>query len=89
MSTELNKSGKEEIDLRRIEVVDRASAEIMRRLSGGEKMRLACQMGDRLRRMVRRQVEREHPEWTEEQVRRELARRAGHGSAELAVGVED
>ena len=63
------------IDPRRIEVIDRKTAEIMRRLSGTEKIRLACALGDGLRRMIRYHITQTHPDWTENQVRRELARR--------------
>ena len=69
------------IDPRRIEVIDRQSAAIMARLSGMKKIQLACQMGDDIRATIRRFLIKEHPGWTETQLREEMLRRAGHGKS--------
>jgi hypothetical protein len=58
-----------------IEVMDRASAQIMRRLAGPEKIRLACTLGDGLRHMMAHYVPTQHPDWTLEQIRAEVASR--------------
>ena len=64
-----------------IEVVDQASAVIMRRLSGTEKIRLACTLGDGLREMMGHFVQTQHPTWSAEQVGAEVARRVARDRA--------
>ena len=64
----------------RMEVIDRLSAEYMKRLTGMERVRLVCALGDSLRKMVKDHLRREHPDWTERELSFELLRRAGHGS---------
>ncbi|HVT81152.1 MAG TPA: hypothetical protein VHM90_10890 [Phycisphaerae bacterium] len=66
--------------IERMEVIDDKSAEFMRRLTGEQRVQLACRLEDSLRQMVRRRIRDEHPDWTEPQIRRELARRQGFGS---------
>lgn len=69
-----------------MDVIDRASAELMGRLPGMERVRLACALGDSLRRMVKHHLRTKHPDWTQEQILRELLRRAG---AEAPARCED
>ena len=64
----------------RMEVIDRLSAKRMKQLPGMERVRLACALGDSLRRMVKHHLRQKHPTWTEEQICLELLRRDGHGS---------
>ena len=66
--------------IQRMEVIDRKSAEFMRRLTGEQRLRMACKLEDGLRRMVKHAIRTQHPDWTDMQVLRELARRAGYGS---------
>jgi hypothetical protein len=68
-----------QFDPRRIEVVDRVSAQIMSRMTGVRRIQLACQLGDSARHMVRAHLMQKHPDWSEEQLREEMIRRAGNG----------
>jgi hypothetical protein len=78
MMARMNKDPRNK-DLPRFDIIDRKSAEFMRRLSGVERIRLACALGDGLRRMVRHHLETQHPDWSDEQIRQEMMRRAGYG----------
>lgn len=47
----------------------------VRRLSGAERVVLACEMSDLVRELACASLRREHPEWTRREVVAELARR--------------
>jgi hypothetical protein len=66
---------KRPIDPRRIEVVDHAVADILRKMQPYETTALTAQAFESARELAAAQVMRTHPDWTEEQVRREVARR--------------
>ena len=67
-------------DPRRIEVVDPDMAEILRAKTGAERFQIACRMFDDARRMLTHHLGAEHPDWDEEQVQREVARRISYGN---------
>jgi hypothetical protein len=50
--------------------------EILRAMSGEQRMTLAYEMSMFVRELMREGIQRDHPEWTEAQIRRELLRRA-------------
>jgi hypothetical protein len=50
--------------------------DILRRMPPAERLRLACEMSDLARDLCRARIRQDHPEWTEEQVVRELVRAA-------------
>jgi hypothetical protein len=68
------------LDPRQIEVMDDAMADVYRKKSIGDRLRIANQMYLFARRMIRTQVATGHPEWSEAQVTRETARRISNGS---------
>ena len=68
------------LDPRRIEVVDRASAEVLQRMTGGQRVVAACRLFSSARAMLRQQLAGAHREWSPEQVERELARRVAGGT---------
>ncbi len=63
-----------------VEVIDDASFEILRHKSGAEKLRIAFGMFSWARRMLISHLRAEHPDWTDDQVNREAARRLSHGA---------
>lgn len=50
--------------------------EIVRAMSGEQRMTLAYEMSMVVRELMKEGIRRDHPDWTEEQVARELLRRA-------------
>lgn len=66
---------KRPIDPRRIEVMDHAVADVLRKMQPFERLALAADAFETARQMVRAQVMRTHPEWSEEQIKREVVRR--------------
>jgi hypothetical protein len=68
------------MDLDRIEVVDEEMARILRGKTGAERLAIASGMYASARRMLLSHLAAEHPDWSEEQVTREAARRLSHGA---------
>jgi hypothetical protein len=68
------------IDPSRIEVVDDEMARILRGKTGAERLAIASGMYESARRMLLSHLAAEHPDWSEEQVTREAARRLSHGA---------
>jgi hypothetical protein len=50
--------------------------EILRAMSGEQRMMLAYEMSMFVRELMKEGIRRDHPEWTEAQIARELLRRA-------------
>jgi len=67
------------IDPSRIEVVDDDMARILRGKTGAERLAIASGMYASARRMLLSHLAAEHPDWSEEQVMREAARRLSLG----------
>lgn len=55
---------------------DQLQLDIQRRMTGAQRLRLAFEMSDLARGLCRARIEQEHPEWSDEQVIRELVRSA-------------
>ena len=70
-----NDAMKRPIDPRRIEVVDHDVAAILRKMQPHECVALTAQAFETARELATAQVMRAYPDWTQEQVRREVARR--------------
>lgn len=68
------------LDRGQIEVMDDAMAEVLRAKSGAERLMIASRMFVSARRTILHLLRTEHPDWTEEQVCREAARRLSHGA---------
>ncbi len=64
----------------RVEVVDEVMAEVLRRKTPAERLAIAFGMWESAREMLTSHLKSSHPEWSEEEVRREVARRFSHGT---------
>jgi hypothetical protein len=53
---------------------DRLQLDIQRRLTGAERLRLEFEMSDLARELCRARLRQQHPDWTDEQVTREIVR---------------
>ena len=62
------------------EIPDDAMAALLRAKSGTERLRMAFGMWRTARLIVTAGVRDQHPEWTDAQVGREVARRMSHGT---------
>lgn len=65
-------------DPRRIEIIDDEMAEILRAKTGAERLRIAFGMWESARRMLRSMLAADHPDWSEEEIFQEVARRLAH-----------
>ncbi len=65
-----------------VELLDERVVEILRQKTPQERLAIAFGMFDTARLMVRGVVRQEHPEWSEDEVLRESARRLSHGATE-------
>ncbi len=61
------------------EVLDDQMAEILRRKSEADRLRIAGRMWRSARVILRGAIQTEHPDWDAERVNREIARRISHG----------
>ena len=69
-----------QLDSRRIEVIDDEMAKILRAKSGTERLQIGFGMFESARRMLTSMLAADHPDWDEERVRQEVARRLAHDS---------
>ena len=67
------------LDPRNVEIVDEEVARILRTKTGAERLRIAFGMYTSARRMLTSMLKSDHPDWSEEQIRREVGRRLSHG----------
>lgn len=63
-----------------IEVIDDAMARVYASKTGAERLAIASGMFASARRMLLSHLRTEHPDWTDEQVRCETAKRLSHGA---------
>jgi hypothetical protein len=68
------------LDSGQIEVVDDEIAKVLRLKSGAERLRIASRIFSSARRMLIAHLQAEHPDWSQQQVAREAARRLSHGA---------
>ncbi len=68
------------LDAGQIEVMDEQMAEIHRGMTGAQRLAIANDMFDSARRMLLSHLRATHPDWSEEQILREAARRLSHGA---------
>lgn len=64
----------------RIEIVDHEMARILRAKTGAERLKIASDMFASARRMIVSHLASQHPDWTEDQIQQETARRISHGA---------
>lgn len=65
-----------------VEIIHPIVVESLRKMSPAERLNQAFAMWESARDMVRGVLRQEHPDWTEEQILREAARRLSHGATE-------
>ena len=65
---------------RNIEVIDDATAAMLRRKTGAERLQIASRMYAGARQMLLSHLRQLHPDWSEDRVTREAARRLSHGA---------
>lgn len=68
------------LDPRQIEVVDDRMAEVLRAKTGAERLAIAFGLYSSARRMLISALRAEHPDWDEERINAEAARRLSHGA---------
>jgi Rv0078B-related antitoxin len=68
------------IDPRNIEVVDDDMAEVFRSMTGAQRLKIANDMFESARRMIASDLASEHPDWDEQRIQEETARRLSHGA---------
>jgi hypothetical protein len=68
------------LDPGQIEVVDDAMAEILRRKTPAERIRIGFMLWTSARNMLRTHLKRTHPEWSAEIVEKEVIKRLSHGT---------
>jgi hypothetical protein len=66
--------------MRKIEILDDQMAELLRSKTEAERFAMIDKFWRFARQLVQAMIVHEHPDWTEEQVRREVARRMSHGA---------
>lgn len=64
----------------RIEVVDDAMADVLRGMTGAQRLRVGFGLFSSARRMLLCHLRHEHPDWSEQQINLEAARRLSHGA---------
>ena len=62
------------------EMVSDQMAQVLRRKTGAERLRIASGMFSSARRMIISMLRTEHPDWGMRQVNKEAARRLSHGA---------
>ena len=65
---------------RGVEVVDEAMAQVLRDKTEAERLAIANGLWVYARDLLRSVLRQEHPDWTDEQIQREVARRLSHGA---------
>ena len=63
-----------------IEVIDDQSAELLRRLKPEERLEMAFGIWRSAREIITSILATQHPDWTEDEVATEVARRLSHGA---------
>ena len=66
---------KRTIDVRRIEVLDEAIVEVLRAKTLAERVAMVFEAERTMRLMLETQIRSGHPDWSDDQVTREIARR--------------
>ncbi|WP_339731550.1 hypothetical protein [uncultured Gimesia sp.] len=61
-----------------VEVIDQALVDVLRKQTPQERLQIAADMWETARVMLRGAIAQEHPEWNEETLNHEVARRICH-----------
>lgn len=70
-------------DPSRIERLDPEMVRILRSKTAAEKLQMVSDMFEAARRMLQASIAARHPEWSDEQVHKEVVRRLSHGEITL------
>lgn len=62
-----------------VEVMDEMMVDILRKKTAEERLKIAFGMWESARVIIRGAICQEHPEWNEDAINREIARRLSHG----------
>lgn len=68
------------LDKGQIEAVDDFMADILRDKTAAERIRIGFDLWTSTRNMLLVHLRKTHPDWTEERVKQEVARRLSHGA---------
>ncbi len=68
------------VDSRNLEVVDDDMAEVFRSMTGAQRLKIANDLFESARRMISSHLTAEHPDWDEQRIQEETARRLSHGT---------
>ena len=67
------------IDPRNIEALDEEMAAVFRAMTGAQRLKIASDMFSAARRMILSHLASEHPDWDDQRLMEETARRLSHG----------
>ena len=65
-----------------VEIIDQMTVDILRKKTPAERMEIATGMWESARVMLRGAIRQEHPDWTDEAINQEIARRISHGEVD-------
>ena len=68
------------LDPGQIEVLDDAMAEVLRRKTPAERIRIGFALWTSARNMLMAHLRTSHPDWSRERLEKEVARRLSHGA---------
>lgn len=69
-----------ELEPRNIEVMDDDMAAVLRAKTGAQRLQIADRLFAFARDLITARIRQEHPDWSVQQQRREIARRLSHGA---------
>ena len=76
----MRKMGTLRLDPGQIEVVDDAMAEILRYKTPAERIRIGFTLWTSTRNMLMTHLRKTHPDWNDDQIKKEVAKRLSHGT---------
>ena len=65
---------------RDLDIIDDDMARVLRGMTGAERLKIANGMFNSARRMIASHLAAEHPDWDQERIEKETARRISHGA---------
>lgn len=71
------------LDDGQIEVLDQAMAEVLRQKTPAQRLQIGFALWDSTKGMLTAHLSAEHPDWTQECIGQEVARRLSHGDSDL------
>lgn len=80
MSDHGSKDIKMRLDSKRIEVVDEKVAEILRTKTPSQRLKIAFDLWEMASRIITSHLKSGHPDWDQEKLAKEVARRLSHGA---------